>query len=341
MKLKSIQALWPSLLLLSVVFSVSTAAYFPQVEGDSASLLSTIWPEKKAEEVQEVNLLMTGDIMLDRYIATLRGRALADEDPANDLFPFTFMPEVIQAVKTKLATSQLDLVLGNLEGPITDSNYVNNGTAMIFNFKPSVVEQLKNAGFTTLSMANNHTLDMGKTGPQQTHDYLAAAGLDAFGHPDTPDGTYSFLTYEIDGFKIGFLGLNDAVIKLDVPAALEKIKALDGQVDVLILAVHWGFEYEATARESVVAKAHQFVDAGVDFIWGHHPHVIQNSELYNGKWIYYSLGNFVFDQYWSAETQEGLVLGLKIAKSPEGNLTLTPVEIFVDLINQGEPKPRL
>lgn len=343
MKPQTSKALWPLLLVLVTAFSIITAKGFPQVEGDSASLLSELWVDKSGEssQIQGISILLTGDIMLDRYIATLRDRALADQDSSNDLFPFTHMPEVIQAVKDQLGTTELDLVLGNLEGPITDSNYKNNGTAMVFNFKPSVVELLKTVGFTTFNMANNHTLDMGKTGPQQTHDYLAAAEIEAFGHPDTPNGDYSFISYEFNGIKLGFLGLNDAVIDLDTPAALEKIKEVDGQVDVLIIAVHWGTEYLTEAPDFIVEMGHQFVDAGADFIWGTHPHVVQNHELYNGKWIYYSLGNFVFDQYWSAATQEGLVLGLKIEKASDGTFTLTPKEVMVDLINQGEPTPRL
>lgn len=334
------KAFWPLLLVLATVFSMLTAQGLPQVEGDSIPLFSRPWTDKAAEESREVNLLMTGDVMLDRYIATLRGRALADQETSNDLFPFTYMPEVIQAVKDQLGATELDLVLANLEGPITDSKYVNNGTAMVFNFKPSVAELLKTVGFTTVNMANNHTLDMGKTGPQQTHDYLAAVGIDAFGHPDTPNGDYSFISYDFDGLTVGFLGLNDAVISLDEEAAFEKIKEVDSQVDVLIIAVHWGTEYLKIAPNFIVEMGHQFVDAGADFVWGTHPHVIQNSELYNGKWIYYSLGNFVFDQYWSKATQEGLVLGLKIEKSSDGTLTLTPKEVLVDLVNQGEPTPR-
>lgn len=330
------------LLLFCMQFAITSATLYPQENGLRPSLLSTIWTAKASEPTPEITLLMTGDIMLDRYIATLRERAITDEDPSNDLFPFTFMPDVLNAVKTKLGTDQLDLVLANLECPVTDSNYVNNGSAMIFNCKPSVVEQLKNAGFTTFTLANNHTLDMGKGGPQETHDKLSAGGLDSFGHPDTPNGDFTFLNYDIEGMKIGFIGFNDAVIKLDMDGAIQKIKEVDPLVDVLIVAVHWGFEYEPTARESVVNKAHQFVDAGADFIWGHHPHVIQNSEVYNGAPIYYSLGNFVFDQYWSDETQEGLVLGLKItpAEIPGENPSLTVAEVLVDLVNLGEPMPR-
>ncbi len=339
MKTQSHPAFWALLLALATAFSV-LAAQMPQADGSSIPLFSRPWTDKAAEEKHEVNLLLTGDIMLDRYIATLRERALADQDSSNDLFPFTHMPEVLDAVETSLNVDALDLVLANLEGPITDSTYKNNGTAMVFNFKPSVADLLKTVGFTTVNMANNHTLDMGKTGPQQTHDYLAAVGIDAFGHPDTPNGDYSFLSYDLNGIKVGFLGFNDAVQHLDKEAALAKIKEVKPEVDVLILAVHWGTEYLKEAPDSIVDLGHQFVDAGVDFVWGTHPHVIENSELYNGKYIYYSLGNFVFDQYWSKATQEGLVLGLKIEENSDGTYTFTPKEILVDLVNQGEPKPR-
>jgi poly-gamma-glutamate synthesis protein (capsule biosynthesis protein) len=292
-----------------------------------ARFLEELWTKKEGSE--EITMLFTGDIMLDRYIKTLRQQR---EEP----FPFSHMPELITAVQSALEASELDLIIGNLEGPITDSAYVNNGTAMVFNFEPGVTTLLKNAGFTTFSMANNHTLDMGKDGIRQTHDYLAAAGMQGFGHPDTPNGDYSFITYDFAGTTVGFLGLNDAVIRLDTDAAVAKIKEVDPLVDHLIIGVHWGFEYEPTARESVVNKAHAFVDAGADFIWGHHPHVVQNSEVYNGVPIYYSLGNFVFDQYWSPETQIGLVLGVKIK---EGILTVT--EHTVDLVDGGEPKLRV
>lgn len=307
---------------------LTVAAHFLKYRSEpvTARFFQEAWQKKEGSEV--VSILFTGDIMLDRYVWTLR-----QSNPPP--FPFTYMPEIILTIQEKLEVNELDLVVGNLEGPITDSAYINNGSDMVFNFKPDTVELLKNAGFTTFSMANNHTFDMGKTGPQQTHDYLAAAGIEAFGHPDTPNGEYSFITYDFAGTTLGFLGLNDAVIRLDTDAAVAKIKEVDPLVDYLIIGVHWGWEYEPTARESVVAKAHAFVDSGADFIWGHHPHVVQNHETYNGVQIYYSLGNFVFDQYFSAAVREGLVLGLKIE-----NGEITVVEQMVDLVDGAAPKPR-
>lgn len=311
-----------------VLTLVSTTAHFFKYTGDpiAAQFMQEAWEEKKGSEV--IAVLFTGDIMLDRYVKTLRTQNGGD-------FPFTYMPEIIDTIETKLGVEKLDLVVGNLEGPITATPYVNDGTAMVFNFEPGVVDLLSRAGFTTFSMANNHTFDMGKDSVKETHDYLAAAGIEAFGHPDTPNGEYSFITYEFAGTTLGILGLNDAVIRLDTDAAIAKIQELDPQVDFLIIGVHWGWEYEPTARESVVNKAHAFVDAGADFIWGHHPHVVQNVETYNEVPIYYSLGNFVFDQYFSDEVREGLVLGLKIE-----NGKVTVVEQMVDLVDGAQPKVR-
>ncbi len=318
--------LWPVLLLLSVVFSVTSAVQTPQ--SAQGAELGQGWTNKEADVQEPVAILMTGDVMLGRYIGTLRDKKGGD-------FPFTYMPEVRDAVKTGLEVDKLDIVAANLEGPMVEQQVAYGD--MVFRFKPEVATLLKKVGFTTLQLSNNHIFNQSREGLTETHNHLADAGLDSFGHPDTPNGQWSFLRYDFGETSVGFLGLNDVDFKLNMDEVTARIQELDSQVDTLIIGIHWGFEYEPTARESVVTKAHAMIDAGADFIWGTHPHVVQNSELYNGKWIYYSLGNFVFDQYWSAATQKGLVLGLRI--DPDG--TLTPVEVPVDLVNQGEPKPRL
>lgn len=279
---------------------------------------------KTFEKEDPITMIFTGDIMLGRYIATLIEKNGAD-------FPFTYMPEIINEAKQRLEVDELDLIVGNLEGPITDYTS-NSGKSISFHFEPSTAEMLKKAGFTTLSMANNHSFDQGRTGHAMTYDYLTEVGIQGFGHPDTPNGEWSLAKYEFDGFKIAFLGLNDTDFRLDHAETLAKIRELDLQFDFVIVGIHWGIEYEKTAREYIVNLAHSFVDAGVDFVWGHHPHVVQNWEIYNGAPIYYSLGNFVFDQYWSDETQKGMVVALKLE---DGKITTK--EISIDLINLGEP----
>jgi poly-gamma-glutamate synthesis protein (capsule biosynthesis protein) len=322
---------WIFLLTLTIPFSIGMANFAPIGEPLS-NLENQTWAEKSVEAVPEepISMLFTGDIMLDRYVDTLRTRQGGD-------FPFTHMPEILAEVKSQLGVESLDVVAGNLEGPITDSNYKNPGTAMRFNFRPDVVPLLKKAGFTHFNMANNHTLDQGKDGVRQTHDYLAPENLFSFGHPDTPNGTYSFLIQNIQGHTIGFLGLNDAVTHLDKTMALAKIQEVSPQVDFLVIAVHWGAEYQKTASAATTALAHEWVDAGADLIWGTHPHVVQNSEVYRGAPIYYSLGNFVFDQYWSQETQKGLVLGLKLSWAKD-HFEAKTVEVPIDLSKDSQPR---
>ncbi len=318
--------IWTLLLFLVFGGSIAVSDAFA-MEFKTLKEQSTVWAPKEPEET--ITFLFTGDIMLGRYIQVLRER---NGEP----FPFTYMPEVIDAVEASLEVDEIDLVLGNVEGPISTSDYVNPGTAMIFNFKPETAELLARVGFNAVSIANNHSLDQGRDHFEESHQFLSDAGILAFGHPDTFEGEWTFVTKEFATKTIGFIGLNHTLHnKIDWEKLNEKIREWDAQVDFLIVGIHWGFEYEPTARDTVVEAAHGMVDNGVDFIWGHHPHVIQNREVYKGAPIYYSLGNFVFDQYFSKEVKEGLVVGLKL----QGDEVVTS-EVMVDLVNLGEPRPR-
>jgi len=289
---------------------------------ESGTTLLENWISKTSEP--EITMILTGDIMLGRYIATLRGRNGGN-------FPFTYMPEIIALAKEKLASQKIDIIAGNLEGPITDTQTYYGD--MVFRFEPEVAELLKNTGFTTLGLANNHIFNQTRAGYTTTQNYLTGVGIKSFGEPDTANGESSTAIYNFGDTSIGFLGLNDTDFNLDEAQAIQKIQELNEQVDVLIVSIHWGTEYQKIANNTIVKMAHSFVDAGADMIWGHHPHVVQNSEIYAGAPIYYSLGNFVFDQYWSEETQKGLVLALKMK-----NRKIEVQEIPVDLVNLGEPK---
>jgi len=325
-RLKAI--LWSAIIITVFAISTGVSIYFANQESTTLGAnLNGFWAEKDAEK--ELNMLFVGDVMLGRYIKVLMGK-----DEAN--FPFTYMPDIISKGEETLDIKKFDLIIGNLECPMTDSTYVNSGTTMIFNCDPDAASLLSEAGFTTMTMANNHMQDMGVDGINQTHMNLENSNIDGFGHPDTVDGEYSFITYQFETMSLGFLGLNHTTVnKIDQAAAIAKIQELNDQVDFLIVSIHWGVEYEPAARDSIIELSHSFVDAGADFIHGHHPHVIQNWEIYNGAPIYYSLGNFIFDQYWTSSVREGLVVGLQI----NGDEVITN-EFYVDLINQGEPKPR-
>jgi len=105
------------------------------------------------------------------------------------------------------------------------------------------------------------------------------------------------------------------------------IKKYDSQVDWLIVSIHWGNEYLPQAEKWRVTLARQMVDAGADIIHGHHPHVWQDYEIYKNKPIFYSFGNFIFDQSWSYETSHSQITRLTVTKSNILDMQFFPTEI--------------
>jgi len=115
--------------------------------------------------------------------------------------------------------------------------------------------------------------------------------------------------------NITFLAFNQIFPFMDKEEEIiKKIKMVKSSNpdNFLIVSMHWGEEYKLINSLTQQRLAHKIIEAGADLIIGHHPHVVQNIEKYQGKLIYYSLGNFIFDQYFSPETQQGLAVGLEI-----------------------------
>jgi poly-gamma-glutamate synthesis protein (capsule biosynthesis protein) len=101
--------------------------------------------------------------------------------------------------------------------------------------------------------------------------------------------------------------LDATLTRHDTQKLAEELALFSEDVFVVVF-LHWGNEYETLHTKSQEDFAHFFIDSGVDLVVGAHPHVVQDVETYNGKRIYYSLGNFVFDQYWNEEVQTGLMV---------------------------------
>ena len=154
---------------------------------------------------------------------------------------------------------------------------------------------------------------------------LKDAGVGFCGHPSEADPA-SVYYGEDDGKSFAFVCFQSVNFKLDMEKAVELIKETRKKVDYLIVSIHWGVEYSHKANQKMqVEPAHEFVDAGADLVIGHHPHVVQNFEIYKGKFVFYSLGNFVFDQYWSKDTQEEL--GILVSFDGDGtSVKLIPMK---------------
>lgn len=257
-----------------------------------------------------ISLLVVGDIMLDRNVAD---RTRKSGDP---LYPFRQLPEDW--------VSAADLAIANLEGPLTPTRRP-PVKSIDFQFNPDWAPILKNLGWDGFSQANNHALDQGSAGYADSVSRLRAAGFVVFGH-QVDDGLISLATTTVKGETIALLGWNNTDNPIDRTEAAKAIKLAKEQATLVISVLHWGNEYRDRPDAGNVEFAHWMIDQGVDVVIGGHPHWVQGISEYKGKPIMWSLGNFIFDQDWSKETQQGLALKLNI--TPQ-TVEITPVPLSI------------
>lgn len=240
----------------------------------------------RQELAGETAVLLAGDVMLGREVMI---RALDKKDAS---YPFRKVGSVLQSA---------DVVFVNLEVPIV-TGCPRTSTGLVFCTDPALVEGLKYAGVDVVTLANNHTGNYGVKGIEETKDYLKKAGIAA-------TGVGELVIKKVNGVTYGFLGF-DWVVRDPTTSELQLISDSDPKVDILIVGIHWGVEYRDKANAFQRKWAREVVNRGADVVTGHHPHWVQDTEYINGKPVYYSLGNFVFDQMWSEETKKGLVAKL-------------------------------
>ena len=212
-----------------------------------------------------------------------------------------------------------DLPVINLEGPVSPKTVPGIQTGgMSFNFQPEVPATLKYLNIGVVSLANNHTNNAGATGFASTKKMLDNSSIKYFGQPEGFDSTASVM--RIDGeIPLTIIGIM-ALDSFDESGLETKIKSEKSAGQTVIVFPHWGTEYEPKHSISQKNMAKSWIAAGADIIIGSHPHVTEDFELVDGKPVIYSLGNFVFDQFFSQETQEGLILAGKVTKD---RITLT------------------
>jgi poly-gamma-glutamate synthesis protein (capsule biosynthesis protein) len=250
-----------------------------------------------------------GDLMFDRAVRSLMDSHTMD-------YPFQLMD--LSYLKSN------DILVANLEGPIAKKRVVTAKT-IAFRFDPDIVPLLQKYFFDALSQANNHAYDMGITGYNDSFNFLTAAGIKPFGDPKQLDD-HSVATFDVGSQKIAFLGLEEVVYKIDDAAAVAKIRELTAQGYKVIPFLHWGIEYQHRPNDRQQQLAHEFIDAGAVAVIGCHPHVVQTFETYKNRPIFYSLGNGIFDQYFSADTQEGLSVAL-IISNDQLQIYFLPIKI--------------
>jgi poly-gamma-glutamate synthesis protein (capsule biosynthesis protein) len=270
-----------------------------------------------------VDLVAVGDVMLARGVNQKIKKMGTN-------YPFE---------KTKEIVNQADVAFCNLECAVS-TRAVRKSEGNVFGVKPDEAKGLSYAGSDIISLSNNHTLDKGRKGLLSTMEFLGNEGIHYVGAGKNYREANLPIILNQKGLKIAFLAyclypLEGIVFKEDVPAIAffnpdrvkSTIEKLKNEVDIIIVSLHWGTEYVKSPSTEQKVIAHQIIDWGAKLILGHHPHVVQKIEEYNGGVIVYSLGNFVFDQH-KPETKKSIIFKATLSKKGVNEFYTVPIRII-------------
>ena len=302
----------------------------------SAVLLTTLAVGAQSD----VRLLVAGDVTLGGHYQEYVDEQIRKGHSAEDAVRHGFD-------KVRKVTRDADLFLVNLECPFTERGemvYKN------FNFRarPALIAALTSAGVDVVSLANNHMMDYGSDGLDDTVSTLDGEGIRHFGAGPSLTEARQPAIVEIRGVRVAFLGylfLGEKHLEPyeifatdDQPGAAghygdvdalqsmieDDIQSAKTQADHVIPFFHWGREGRAAPEPYQIALAHAAIDAGASAVLGSHPHNLQGIEVYNGAPIAYSLGNFVFGGNWNPPDKRTVLLELKLNKTEVTSTTVIP-----------------
>jgi len=250
-----------------------------------------------------------------------------------------------------------DLALANLEGPLfaggVPAKEPLKGRRYLFRTPPSYAENLKKAGISFVSLANNHALDFGRDGLHSTREALAAAGV-AYAGKSGP-----VAEFQVRGVKVAVLALGFGAAPRSIvypERALAEVAELAPRYDILILSVHAGAEGRGALhvapgpetflnepRGDLVRFAHAAIDRGAALVLGHGPHVPRALELYKGRLIAYSLGNFATYGGVSVIGESSYAPLITVELAPDGAFRKGRITSFLQSYQRGpvrDPKQR-
>ena len=245
--------------------------------------------------VSTLTVILTGDILLDRGV-----RRTIEQHGTDHLFS--------SGVDSVLSAAQV--VVGNLECPATHIKAPVQ-KRYIFRAEPEWLDVLHRHGFTHLNLANNHSIDQGRKGLTDTQQNVVTAGMVPIGAGQNMDEAAQPVLLAEKPRRVWLvpslrLALENYAYLTDKPCvSQEPMDSLTARVSrlrkadttaVIIVSLHWGGEHTLRPVPRQRVEAHRLIDAGADILVCHHTHTLQTIEQYRGKWIYYSVGNFIFDQ---------------------------------------------
>ncbi len=299
--------------ILLFIVSLMSSCKSPEQAVEDAALLSQ---NTGSDSRQTITLVAAGDSLM-------HNTQIWSGQQKDGTYSFdTFFPEI------KPLIEEGDYSSTNFEAPMAGASRGYTGYPL-FNSPDAAADTFKQAGFDLVVTANNHIMDQGIQGALRTMQVLHKAGLDTVGTDDKP-GLNPWLIKEIKGVKVGYLAYSFSTNGIAIPKeynyffhfldknkVLADIKALRPQVDVLVLVLHWGQEYNTGVTSEQKILAREFLEAGADAILGSHPHVIEPMEIIKigdqNKFVIYSMGNLISHQI-GQERNSGVILKIKFIK---------------------------
>lgn len=296
--------IWAALVLggLGIALRLSLAASPPPAGSQPAAGAAAEKPAEPAP-TKRFTMIAVGDIMTDRNV----DKAIR----ANG------MHSILARVAD--VTKNADVSFANLECPLSTEG-PHDPSNCSFRARPDTVQVVLDGGFDIVSLANNHFLNAGRAAVLQTLDLLDKHQILYCGarRDREKGGEATFVEVGNPPVKLGFIAATDLSfehgsynkVARDRANLVAQIQAARPLCDKLFVSFHWGDEYQGLPNERQRGTAHAALDAGADVVLGHHPHTLQGLEVYKGKLILYSMGNFVFDQK-EGERMESAIFHLK------------------------------
>lgn len=291
--------------------------------------------EEKEDEVYKLKFLATGDGLIHSVIfRTYYKNGVYDFSPA------------LKYIKDYV--SDYDIAYYNQETPAGDSSITYSGYPRFY-VPSEYVDAMIDAGFNTISLASNHSLDKGEQGILNTINYMKTTDTLYHGMSDSEESRSNYIIKEKNNITYSMLSYTTLTNGLSVPKGKDyllniydkdqvkaDVEALRDKVDVLIVAMHWGVEYQSTPNEEQIEIAEYLADLGVDIVIGNHPHVLQPITKIDNTIVMYSLGNFISNQYGNGDWNKlvGFMATLDITKTvtPEGETSITYDNLGGELI---------
>ena len=305
-----------------------TLASENKIKQDEVSLATILESRKNNKENSTTTLAFVGDIMLDRGIE----QKVQNKGKGDYNYIFANITDSLK---------KYNFIFGNLEGPVSDKG-LDLHDLYSFRMNPDILPVLQANGLSAVTIANNHIDNWGKPALEDTILRLKSNNIIVTGGGFDSIEAYSPRIATVGDIKVALLSYSEfgqnyeakmsgsgiAIISED--ALRFGIAKAREEADIVVVNFHFGEEYQMKENSYQGKYAHLAVDLGADLVVGHHPHVLQPLEKYKNSYIAYSLGNFIFDQPFSAETMQGGLLEVSINNKMISDVVLRKIQLNQD-----------